>query len=73
MRDSTVFWGLSVSAQEKEALLKTLDKYKESVDEQRMKQMELTRLKREQRKAREEEKFTAAALYISMARDQQEK
>ena len=57
--------------QEKEELLRNLAGYKDKADADRARQLELARLKREQRKVREEEKFSAAALFISVAKEQE--
>ena len=59
------------SLQEKRALMRTLAQSVDQAEAERRGQQEVLRLKREQRKVREEEKFASAALFIGVARQQE--
>ena len=56
-----------VSFQERDELLRRLREGDDKLAKERARQAELARLKREQRKARQEEKFDAAAIVLGMA------
>lgn len=53
--------------QERDALLKGLRDQDDSLQAERARQAELARLKREQRKARQEDHFDAAAIALGLA------
>ena len=50
-------------------MLKYLAGYRDAAAAERARQLEIARLKREQRKVKEEEKFNTAALFISVQRE----
>lgn len=56
---------------EKEALLAALRGSNAKFNSERERQAELARLKREQRRARKEDRFESAALVLSLAKTQQ--
>ena len=56
-----------VAFQERDELLRRLREGDDKLAKERARQAELARLKREQRKARQEEKFDAAAIVLGMA------
>ena len=51
--------------------MRTLAQSVDQAEAERRRQQEVLRLKREQRKVREEEKFASAALFIGVARQQE--
>ncbi|CAC5415798.1 unnamed protein product [Mytilus coruscus] len=59
--------------QEKEELMRRLREQKDRVSLERQRQLELMKLKHDEKKARREEKFNSAALVIGRAKDEQKR
>ena len=51
--------------------MRALGEYSDQAEAERRRQQEVLRLKREQRKVREEEKFASAALFVGVAKQQE--
>lgn len=60
-------------SQEKAELLQRLQDSDSKYAQEQHRQMELVRLKREQRKVHQEEKFESAALILGLARESEER
>ena len=57
--------------QEREELLKRLRAGSDQEEAERQRQLEMLRLRREQRRAKQEDKFDAAALVLGLAQDRE--
>jgi len=60
------------SSQEKAALLRSLEGQKNHIEAERLRQLELAKLKRDKRRTKEEDKFESAARLLNLSKEQGE-